>query len=346
MRLWPALESGPLARGWSGVRATWREQLGDEWRCVEPLLCALEQLALSVRLGDAPEPLRVVHHSDNDIVAVDMEAGVSVPLRREEVVIYRLDKAVLLQAVAKAFGLTGALVPVANNRPWWLGEFVLAGGERFPFYFAEGRNAGTLVGDVGIIAALTPRPFVLVTVSRDAASEQLDLLLGGRGAAWISLEEVLQWRSEGALTAKRPLAAILASFVSAHAGPSMEAAAAQFPTPRGASWSDVTIRVVDGHSLWVNVKGTVREVGYAEMGMRDGRTRNPDKQWELLLLLIARGGLLRRQDPAASATLQKRKETLAKRLRAYFGIEDEPVELVDGADWRCRFEVEAVGHER
>lgn len=339
MRLWPALESGPLARGWSGVRSVWREQLGDEWRFVEPLLSPLEQLALSVRLGDAPEPLRVVYHGDNDIVAVDTDAGVSVPLSRDEVVIYRLDRAVLLQLVAKALGLAGALVPVANSRPWWLGELVLSGGERFPVYFAPGHRAETLVGDAGLIAALTPRPFVLVTLSRDATSEPLDRLLQGRGAVWITLAETLRWRSEGALGTGQPLMAALASFVSMHVKAPTEPAVSQFPTPKGATWADVALRVVDGHSLWVNVKGTVREVGYAEMGMRDGRTKNSDKQWELLLLLIARGGLLRRRDPAASATLQKRKETLAKRLRAYFGIEGEPVEVIGGADWQCRFRI-------
>ena len=52
------------------------------------------------------------------------------------------------------------------------------------------------------------------------------------------------------------------------------------------------------------------------------------------------GGEITWRDSAAHLKLEKRKQLLAKRLKAFFGVEDEPFEtLPKGLGWRARFTI-------
>ncbi len=62
----------------------------------------------------------------------------------------------------------------------------------------------------------------------------------------------------------------------------------------------------------------------------------PDVQWQLLLNFAENGGELTWRNSMADRRNQKRKELLAKALKTFFGIDQEPFDtLPNGLGWAC-----------
>lgn len=335
MRLWQSLER---VQGWAGVRSVWREHMGDDLQFLQPLLRPMEELAMSVPWPGTIEGRKVVVHAEDDIVAVDPETSESAPIRHEDIVLWQLDADTLFRGMSLALGLVGTPSSVGmGNRLWWLGDYVPVEGERFPVYLATTRDAQSLLRSAGHVSALSQRPFVLVTPTRAGASEELNRVVEGRSSGWVTLAETLTWQGEGVFVAKRPLQELLASFIGMHVKTdSHRDERARFPTPAGATWGDVTIRFLDGHTVHVNVAGTVEECDCMRLGMASRRNRQPTKQWNLLTRFAASGGVISWKKGNADRSLQKQKELLVQRLQTFFRIEGEPIALV-GKDWHCRF---------
>lgn len=337
MRLWPVLEN---LRGWSGVRCVWREHMGEEFEFLQPVLRPMEELAMSVPWPGTIEGRRIVVHDENDIVAVDRETSEASPICREDILLWKLDAETLLRGVAGALGLTGSPSSIGmGSRLWWLGEYVPVEGERFPVYLATTRDANDLVKSAGHVSALSQRPFVLVTPTRRAASEVLSRVVEGRASAWVSLEETVAWNGEGVFVAKRPIADLLEALVGRQVDAESKGEGGRFPTPPGSTWGDVRIRFTDAHTVSVSVRGQACVYDFASMGMGIARTRKPDVQWALLYAFARGHGVLDWRSGSASPKNQKRRERLAARLQAFFGIDGDPI-APEGNGWRMRLRVE------
>jgi hypothetical protein len=114
----------------------------------------------------------------------------------------------------------------------------------------------------------------------------------------------------------------------------------RFPTPKGATWSDVKMNFVDGETLSIRVGEQTGRSIYSEMGMIDGRNKRPTKQWEFLRALATHKGYLTWDSPAADRKQKKRREVLSENLKAFFGIEGDPIELTeDRKGWRTVFSI-------
>lgn len=339
MRLWQSLER---VQGWAGVRSVWREHMGDELQFLQPLLRPMEHLAMSVPWPGTVEGRRVVVHDEDDIVAVDPETCESAPLRRDDIVLWQLDADTLFRGVTAALGLAGTPSSVGmGNRLWWLGDYVPVEGERFPVYLATSRDAQSLLRSAGHVSALSKRPFVLITPTRAGASEELNTVVDGRASEWITLAESLTWLGEGSFEAKRPPQEMLAAFTSRHIKvASGRDAAPRFPTPAGATWGDVRIRFLDGHTVSVQVRGQSGRYGFADLGMASAKNNSPTVAWELLRTFADEHGHLTWSSRKASPENRKRKQVLAGHLRSFFGIDDDPFDLLDGG-WRTKFRLEA-----
>lgn len=275
MRLWRSLER---VRGWAAGGAEWRERMGEEFPFLEPLLRPLEERARSLPAPGRVEPLRVVVHAEDDIVAVDPETGGTTALTLEDILIWELDAEALFGAVARAMGLIGTPAP-AGARLWWLGEFAPIEGVRFPVYLAPSRETREVASSGGYVAALATSPLIILTPTRSAAGPALDSLLTGGQVAWMALEDELEWDGEAAFRAKRPLAHALRPFLERHAPEAVEAAPAKrFPTPAGTRWADISMRFVDGHTVQVRIDDLTRRLTFHDMGLEDRRTKNPSKQ--------------------------------------------------------------------
>jgi len=111
-----------------------------------------------------------------------------------------------------------------------------------------------------------------------------------------------------------------------------------FPTPAGARWSDVSIRFIDRHSVYVTVKGVSGTYHCTQMGMANRKNAKPTVQWLLLETFAEGHGLLDWRNRKADRKNQKRKENLAADLQRLFRIEGDPFTL-EGDGWRARFAV-------
>lgn len=335
--LWRALEEVP---GWCGVRAVWRERLGSDFGPASGLLRPLDSPALSVPWPGEPEGRRVVVHADDDIVAVSDETGESDPIAREDVVLWRLDAHALFASVARLLETAGTPAAVAGSpRLWWLGEFVPIEGVRFPVYLATSRMSEEVLRHAGHVAALTLRPFVLVTPSRRPASEELSRLIDSRGAAWITLDEALALGDDGGLRARRPVRDLLRPMTERHAGVPTPRGP-RFATPPGSRWPHVQIAFRDGHTVSVRVGEATGVYGYADMGMASAKNNAPVKAWALLRVFAEEHGHLTWSSRKSSAAHRKQKQVLADHLRGFFGIDEDPFEVVDGG-WRAKFRLVA-----
>src|SRR5262249_58676059 len=89
-----------------------------------------------------------------------------------------------------------------------------------------------------------------------------------------------------------------------------------FRTPPQARWTDVKLRFLDGHTVSVEVLGERGVFHYAQMGMARASNAEPTVQWALLRILARGRGALTWASPHADRRNQKRRERLARDLKA------------------------------
>jgi len=63
------------------------------------------------------------------------------------------------------------------------------------------------------------------------------------------------------------------------------------------------------------------------MGMWDGRNKQPNDQWQLLMELATVGGRIDWDSSIADPKLKKRKQLLGQALKAYFNLPGEPFKV-------------------
>jgi len=98
----------------------------------------------------------------------------------------------------------------------------------------------------------------------------------------------------------------------------------KFSTPPNTTWKMVKIKFVSEDSVRVSVKSVHGRYTFAEMGFKDNRKYNsPNTQWEVLRWLAKINREFSWQEETAIYG-RKRFSRLRERLRAFFGIEDDP----------------------
>ena len=112
-----------------------------------------------------------------------------------------------------------------------------------------------------------------------------------------------------------------------------------FSIPSGTTWSQVAIRMLDGHTASVAVGRLHRVLTFAQMGMVNRKNGAPSVQWELLRLFAVGHGVLTWRSSGADRKNQKRRELLAKHLQRFFRIPTDPF-LSSGNGWRTRFSID------
>ena len=79
---------------------------------------------------------------------------------------------------------------------------------------------------------------------------------------------------------------------------------------------------------------------FAQMGLANAKNGLPNMQWELLYSLAQSHGLMTWSSPGARRENRKHREALNKTLRAFFGIDGDPIGLTDDKKgYRCTFKL-------
>lgn len=335
-RFWLALERLP---GPAAVAAEWRARAGADFDRAAAVLVPDAELAAAVPHPDgAGEPLAVVAHGPDEFAGVGTD-GTRVPLPRADLVVYRADLGALARGTAAALGLDPDGAPVdglSNTRR--AGTWHLPPAPAVPAFFTVQLDAREYAAVVAALAARTAGPFLLCAPTtrhhRAGAQDRLD----ASGGAFVPLADAVRLTDAGSWEATDRGWALMDEFRSRVAPD--PGGAVRFPTPPGARWSDVRIGFHDGHRVTVRIGAVHRTLNYTQMGFADGRSAEPDVQWELLRAFADRHGTLTWDGPAADRKNQKRKELLARALHAFFRIDGEPIVPTDcGTGWRTAFAV-------
>ncbi len=346
---WQALETVP---GLSAVAAEWQMRIGEGYEPAKPFLRPSGKLVSSHPCTER-RPCEcaheVVEHGLDDIVAVCRcgRGCTTFPLNRSEIAVYELDRMAFDQTVAGAFNLMGE--PHTENglhQTTRIGVYSPYAGFRFPVYLTIQLEPDDFHHVVSGLVSRPHKPFVLLAPTRNHCAGRTEELLTDRKSAFVSLEENIELAGYPRLCLLRPFDDILSSFQAANLpAPDGGGAMAFFPTPPDANWSDVSIRFVDGHTVSIKVKSEQRVFNYTQMGMANRKNGDPTNQWNLLEGFANSRGQIDWHGKYAALKVKKQKQELSKQLRAFFRIDEDPIEWVkDTRDYyRCKFAILAVG---
>ena len=348
-RLWQTLDSLP---GLAAPTLEWRQRLKTKPDQFGKLLKPANELASSI---DCPSPggdgcpRRVVDHGGGQFVAVCGDSPRNcdnIKLTKADIVIHRIDEAVLCQGIAAALSLSApAATGTGQPRILHVGDFEPIAGKRFPVYLAIQVEADSLEPLAVRLWGVAGKSFILLTPTRRSVEMDLAEKLAGWKSRTAALADLLD--GNGATFAATEAALTLVAEFRAAVLPAEETKAGmRFPTPAGATWGDVTIKFLDGHRVSIRCKTESRVFNFTEMGFSGRKNAEFDVQWKLLQALALGHGQIGWKSGSADPKNKKRKQTLNERLGTFFGIDGEAITWDKEAGvYRCHFTLLPEGDE-
>ena len=342
-RFWRALRSVP---GAATSRFEWQALLGEEWSIIAPLLQPTGAVVMRVSCpspGGDGCPRRVVHRGGRiRAVCGDPEGQCDpVDLALDDIVVYELDVEKLANGVCTLLGLEREFRSLSSAGPaWQLGWYVPIAGQRFAVMLTLSASGDETHSAAVRFHGHQDQPFLLLAPTRvviDPAT--VEYLRAGRSRL-LCLEEVLGVGAAGNWQLLRSAEDLLRDFRHDVVGDlRFGMPEHRFPTPPGSSWSDVTIRFINGHDVEPRVRGQGGGVfNYAHMGMAKTNKEEPTVQWDLLRSLAEDRGDFLWPRTVHRKTVQKQRERLGGHLQDFFGIDDDPFEnLPGGRGFKTRF---------
>ena len=274
-------------------------------------------------------PERLTRHDGEELLMTgctgrnpEMMGVVTFPLDR--LLTWRLDLGGLARALAEAGGLRGSVAEVVPGRLWRLGAF------------GAGRSRRTILLAPGF-ARLPPQARQDLL---DQAGPGLPVVLAPRElptdvppdrATVVALADVLELEPDGLFLDLEAVAAPV--------GPSKPRVKA-IPLPTSTDWESLVLRVVDDENVQVIVGRRTEVRSFDELGMTDGRRREPtpNATWGFLLALARAGGSMNWRDDAADDNNRKRVSELRDALKAATGLQGDPFHpYASGRGWAPRF---------
>jgi len=107
-----------------------------------------------------------------------------------------------------------------------------------------------------------------------------------------------------------------------------------YKEPLAEAWDNIEIRFKNNHDIILKIDGNESDSDYEKLGFADTRqnsSRNASyvKSWNILILFSTQNGRIKMNMFAGSKTkkdlFKKNKQDLSKRLKAYFGLKDDPI---------------------
>ena len=326
---WSACESLP---GLAAVEFEWKARAGADYNLWKPFLRPRQESASSIPCK-SEHPCgcrhRVVDHGNGRIVAVcrcEPSACESFAVIREDLTVYELYLGRLSATIAKALSLQSMRSTIPGIRKTELiGIDSPTKGFDFPVYLTYQYDPEDFRQVLLTLKATTGNPFILITPTDTWYQADCRTLMDSSGSLFLTIPDILSPMDTGKIRVN-PTAADLLKRFHERILPNNNRASMKvfFETPSNATWSDVYIAFRSSHTVTISVKSQHGDYSYTNMGMADGRTGDPNMQWELLYAFAQRRGILDWDHPDANKKNKKRKEMLSQSLRDFFRIDNEP----------------------
>ena len=327
-RLWPALEALP---GLAAVTEEWKDRLADDFNASRDLLRLTNRRAEAYPCpspGGTGCPRHVVDHGKGGIIAVcgdDPKRCDRLVLTKRDIVIHELDARKLCVAAAVAFGVDPAFDQITGlRRTFRVGDYHPEAGKRFPIFLTIPMDHALLRDVAARLCAATEPAFILLVPTLQFVDVTMTDLLSRRQARFVALADIFEKTASGKLAETGAARALLAEF-HATVMPGRKAAPMRFPAPPGSRWEDIVMEFRAEEVINIRCRDITRRVEPEHLGMKSQKNGKPTNQWVLLQSFARREGLITWGDPEANDRIKQQKRQLSKKLRAFFGIEDDPI---------------------
>lgn len=343
-RLWPALEALP---GLAAVTEEWKDRFGDDFDAGRELLRLTNRRAEAYPCpspGGFGCPRRVVDHGNGKLVAVCGDRPKrcdKLMLTKQDIAIHEVDVRKLCAGAAVAFGIEPTFDEISDLcHTYRVGDYHPEAGKRFPIFLTIQTDRASLRDVAARLCAATEPAFILLVPTPRLIDMAMTELLGRQEARFVALVDIFEKAENSALRANDAAGQIVSDFHETVLPKEKAGSPEHFPTPPDATWGDVIIEFVDGHTVSARCKDVSGVFNYTQVGMADRWNGDPDVQWRFLSELADGHGQLDWGASAARPENKKRKQTLNQRLSAFFGIEGEPITWDKQAkNYSCRFQL-------
>lgn len=341
-RLWPALEALP---GLAAVAQEWKDRFGEDFDAGQELLRLTDRRAEAYPCpspGGVGCPRRVVDHGNGRLVAVCGDRPKrcdKLILTKQDIAVHELDARKLCVAVAVAFGIEPVFDEIAGFRQTYrLGDYHPLAGKRFPIFLTIQTDRASLAGVATLLCGATESAFILLAPTLQLVDVAITDLLGRRRARLVALADLFERDDTGAMVANGAGGLILAEFHRVVIPEEGSRGMKNFPTPPGAGWGDIVLEFRAEEVIIAACMGITRRVEPEDMGMKNAKNGRPTLQWTTLQAMARSNGRLECRDPKAFDRIKSHKYQVSKKLRAYFQIEDDPIEWdATESNWKARF---------
>ena len=342
-QLWPALETLP---GLAAVAEEWKSRLGEDYEAGRGLLRVTNRRAEAYPCpspGGIGCPRQILDHGNGRFVAVcgdQPKRCDRLVLTRQDIAIHALDTRRLCALVAGTFGIDPAFEEIEGVRQTWrAGDYHPRAGRRFPLFLAIQSDAASSRDVATQLCTATEAPFILTVPTVRFCDLSVVDLLRRQQSRLAALSDLFENDGAGELVATDAASAFLAEFHAAVMPAADEGQPNRLPTPPGTRWEDISIEFTAEEVATIRCRGSItRRVEPEHLDMKNLKNGRPTLQWTLLRSLARSNGAISWNDHDADVRIKQQKRQLSKKLIAYFGIEDAPIDWhYDHHEYRARF---------
>ncbi len=344
-QLWPVLETLP---GLAAVAEEWKSRLGEDYEAGRGLLRVTNRRAEAYPCpspGGIGCPRQILDHGNGRFVAVcgdQPKRCDRLVLTRQDIAIHALDARRLCALVAGTFGIDPAFEEIEGVRQTWrAGDYHPRAGRRFPLFLTIQSDAASSRDVATQLCTATEAPFILTVPTMRFSDLPVVDLLGRQQSRLTVLSDLFENNGAGELVATDAAREFLAEFHAAVMPAADEGQPNRFPTPPGTRWEDISIEFTAKEVATIRCRGGItRRVEPEHLDMKNRKNGRPTLQWTLLWSFACGNGTVSWKGPDASVSIKQQKRQLSKKLMAYFGIEEPPIDWhYDDNEYRARFSI-------
>ncbi|OSM04173.1 hypothetical protein MAIT1_04024 [Magnetofaba australis IT-1] len=291
----------------------------------------------------------MVDCGDGQIVAVcgnEVETECEdISLSPSDLVIHELDRRRLCQLSALALGVEPAFLPVEGiYETFHVGTLADVAWRRRSIYLSLEHRADRRLDMAARLSQRESGSFILLAPTPRFVTLPISETLQRSEGVFLALTDLLVAGGNGEFAIGPAVQPFLESLQPPEPD-SVDAGLERFPTPSNAKWGDLRMQFLDGARLTVLCRTGANEqqrtVNYTQMGMANRTNSEPTKIWRLLEDFADGYGRIEVGSSRDDPQNRKRVQRLNEKLRAYFGMEGQPVywDRQDSA-YRCRFQIE------
>ena len=263
-------------------------------------------------------------------------------LTRQDIAIHALDARRLSALVAGTFGIDPTFEEIAGVRQTWrVGDYHPRAGRRFPLFLAIQSDAALLRDVATRLCTAADTAFILTVPTVRFCDLSVMDLLGRQRSRLTTLSDLFENDGTGELVATDAARTLLAEFHAAVMPAAEEGQPNRFPTPPGTRWQDISIEFTAEEVATIRCRGGITcRVEPEHLDMKNRKNGRPTLQWTLLQSFARSHGAISWNDHDADARIKQQKRQLSRKLIAYFGIEDAPIDWHhDDHEYRARFSI-------